>query len=276
MSEASQIITQEPAVYSRSGRVFTNSEDLARFFRKKHKDVLKAIENAHCSAIFRERNFAPTVNRRQIGSLVRSIPSVEMTKEGFYFIAMGFTGDKAAVFKEAYIARFNAMEDELRQQTIVDPVALLNDPAFLRSKLLEYSGEVIALKAEVEKKDVVIAEAAPKVEFHDTVAKSEREMNLSDVGRHIGKGPNVGIRWMAEKGLIYKRHHRDSWKPFQRYVDRGWFKTRIVTNGDFDFSQTVVTTKGLIGIAALAGKAISRIDLFNATEASGSAVARRH
>ena len=33
-----------------------------------------------------------------------------MTRDGFTFLAMGFTGPRAAVFKEAYIEAFNKME----------------------------------------------------------------------------------------------------------------------------------------------------------------------
>lgn len=40
-----------------------------------------------------------------------------MTKDGFVFLVMGFTGKKAARFKEAYIEEFNRMEAELHKQT---------------------------------------------------------------------------------------------------------------------------------------------------------------
>jgi Rha family phage regulatory protein len=33
-----------------------------------------------------------------------------MTRDGFTFLAMGFTGARAAEFKERYIAEFNRME----------------------------------------------------------------------------------------------------------------------------------------------------------------------
>ena len=36
-----------------------------------------------------------------------------MTKDGFAFLCMGFTGEKAGRFKEAYIAEFNRMSDTL-------------------------------------------------------------------------------------------------------------------------------------------------------------------
>ena len=37
-----------------------------------------------------------------------------MTKDGFSFLVMGYTGKKAAQFKEAYINAFNKMEAEIR------------------------------------------------------------------------------------------------------------------------------------------------------------------
>ncbi|WP_440867560.1 Rha family transcriptional regulator [Symbiopectobacterium purcellii] len=40
-----------------------------------------------------------------------------MTKDGFVFLIMGFTGKKAAAFKEAYIAEFNRMEAQLYAST---------------------------------------------------------------------------------------------------------------------------------------------------------------
>jgi hypothetical protein len=40
-----------------------------------------------------------------------------MTKDGFVFLVMGFTGKKAAAFKEAYIAEFNRMEAQLYAPT---------------------------------------------------------------------------------------------------------------------------------------------------------------
>ena len=37
-----------------------------------------------------------------------------MTKDGFTFLVMGFTGKKAAKFKELYIRRFNEMEQYIK------------------------------------------------------------------------------------------------------------------------------------------------------------------
>ncbi|EFZ3133883.1 Rha family transcriptional regulator, partial [Shigella sonnei] len=68
--------------------------------------------NLDCSAKFTEHNF---VSSEYTDSTGRKLPMYQITKNGFVFLVMGFTGKKAAAFKEAYIAEFDRMEAELRQ-----------------------------------------------------------------------------------------------------------------------------------------------------------------
>jgi len=57
-----------------------------------------------------------------------------MTKDGFAFLAMGFTGKKAAAFKEAYINAFNQMAEFIKSlQT-----AKLEFPAFTNAIMLAH------------------------------------------------------------------------------------------------------------------------------------------
>ena len=42
-------------------------------------------------------------------------PCVIMTRDGFVFLVMGYTGEKASRFKEEYINAFNDMEAELKR-----------------------------------------------------------------------------------------------------------------------------------------------------------------
>lgn len=92
----------------------TNSRDVAELFGRLHKDVLRSIQSLECSADFKERNFTPIEYRDGRG---RKQPSYNMTKDGFTFLAMGYTGSLAARFKEAYIARFNEMEAKVELLT---------------------------------------------------------------------------------------------------------------------------------------------------------------
>ncbi|MEB7740955.1 Rha family transcriptional regulator [Escherichia coli] len=105
-------VLSHPDVTIENGRVVTTSVAIAEFFRKMHKDVLKKIDNLECSEKFSERNFAPA---EYIDEQGKKRPMYQITKNGFVFLVMGFTGKKAAAFKEAYIAEFDRMEAELRQ-----------------------------------------------------------------------------------------------------------------------------------------------------------------
>ncbi|WP_152045474.1 Rha family transcriptional regulator [Aureimonas psammosilenae] len=104
-----------PVVRVKDGQTFANSRDVAAFFGKQHKDVLKKYDNLECSVEFAQRNFAPCEEPHPNipGRMDRSI---DMTRDGFVFIAFGFTGKRAAKFKEDYIAAFNAMEARLTRR----------------------------------------------------------------------------------------------------------------------------------------------------------------
>ncbi|EPC4382321.1 Rha family transcriptional regulator [Escherichia coli] len=101
-----------PDVTIKNGRAVTTSIAIAEFFGKRHERVLDKIRNLDCSAKFTEHNF---VSSEYTDSTGRKLPMYQITKNGFVFLVMGFTGKKAAAFKEAYIAEFDRMEAELRQ-----------------------------------------------------------------------------------------------------------------------------------------------------------------
>jgi hypothetical protein len=54
-----------------------------------------------------------------------------MTKDGFVFLAMGFTGKEAARWKESYLEAFNSMEEALRTQSVPAQAAL---PQFITTE----------------------------------------------------------------------------------------------------------------------------------------------
>lgn len=89
-----------------------DSRFVAETFEKGHREVLRSIdqilsEDSGYSAEFNRCNFAPISYTDVRGRKQRCYA---MTRDGFVILAMGFTGKKAAQFKEAYIKRFNEME----------------------------------------------------------------------------------------------------------------------------------------------------------------------
>lgn len=104
----------QPEIAIVDGQAVTSSLAVADFFSKRHDDVLKKIRILDCSPEFCARNFAETsILVRQPNGGTRKLPCYQITRDGFAFLAMGFTGKRAARFKEAYINAFNQMEQAL-------------------------------------------------------------------------------------------------------------------------------------------------------------------
>lgn len=107
----------EVVVQEHDGVFMTTSRDVAEALGKRHADVLRAIRNLDCSAEFAQRNFAVSTYESVSGKgRVVDNKMYYMTRDGFTFLAMGFTGKKAARFTEKYINAFNEMEEALRNQ----------------------------------------------------------------------------------------------------------------------------------------------------------------
>ncbi len=102
-----------------NGKIKTTSLQVAEFFEKEHKHVLRDIRELKCSDKFRVSNFGPTDFIDKNGD---KQPSFEISRDGFAILAMGYTGEKAMAFKEAYINAFNTMETALIKQRVMDAI----------------------------------------------------------------------------------------------------------------------------------------------------------
>lgn len=114
MNTAIAISSESPKVFFKDGRLVTTSQSVADYFDKQHKHILAKIDALDCSPEFTSANFSADVQTIGIGNgAERETRCFLITKDGFMFLVMGFTGKKAARLKEAYIAKFNKMESEL-------------------------------------------------------------------------------------------------------------------------------------------------------------------
>lgn len=115
-NQAAEVMEQqfENIVSVDDGKMFTTSLLVAEAFEKEHKNVLRDIENLECSPEFRRLNFEQTPYvHPQNGE---TYPAYRLTRDGFAFLAMGFTGKKAAAWKEKFLEAFNAMEAALLEE----------------------------------------------------------------------------------------------------------------------------------------------------------------
>ena len=116
---ATEIISsnEAPVVQIINDQITTTSTDLAKCFHKRHDNLLRKIESLECSADFHALNFEEMIIDVEVGKgATRQDRAYRITRDGFVFLAMGFTGTKAAQFKEAYINAFNQMEKQLNEQ----------------------------------------------------------------------------------------------------------------------------------------------------------------
>ena len=102
------------------GKSTTTSKIIAEVFGKTHRHTMRAIENLDCSDEFRKANFGLS---SYTSSQNKKHACYRITRDGFMFLAMGFTGKEAAKWKEAYIKAFNEMESHIiKTPTFMDRI----------------------------------------------------------------------------------------------------------------------------------------------------------
>lgn len=166
MMEANEIVkinNKEVHFEREDNQIFCTSLDIARVFEKRHSHILENIyeilnvtkcsepkiwsaknednENWNKFSDFIALNFE-LVSYKDQQDKIR--PCYKITKDGFSFIAMSLTGDKAKLWKIAFINAFNAMEAELR--------AIQNNS----SAILEQTKEIYNLNFNTECREVVL------------------------------------------------------------------------------------------------------------------------
>lgn len=133
----------------------TTSLKVAEIFGKMHKNVLQVIDNLDCSKEFKDANFQPCVYEAKSGFGYRKFRMYRLTRDGFVLLTMGFTGAKAAQFKQWCIAEFNRMEQyisNMRQhgepQSLIEALELAINQAREKEALGAQKG-MMASEAEV-------------------------------------------------------------------------------------------------------------------------------
>ncbi|APX72882.1 phage regulatory protein/antirepressor Ant [Companilactobacillus allii] len=209
----------------------TTSLQVAINFDKDHKHVLEVIQDKIQSA----ENPADYLKMFERGtyrdSRGRGQKMYYLTRDGFAFIAMGFTGQKADKFKLQYISAFNEMEDSLKSQ--------FNIPTTLPEAL-----RLAANQAEQ------IESMKPKAIFADAVASSDTSISIADMAKILHQnGIDIGekrfFKYLRDnRYLISGIHRSDKNRPQQRYIEQGIFEIKESSyqspNGNV---HTNITTK---------------------------------
>lgn len=234
-------MTTQPTLAVHDGTPMADSRDVAATFDKRHADVLRAYRDLQCSADFRQRNFAPFKIKDLTGE---SLSHVLITKDGFAFLVLGFTGAAAAVFKEAYIERFNAMETELRRQS--GPVVPQSLPEALRL--------AADLAEQVDRQRAEIAVLAPRSEALAVIADADGSLCVTDAAKALQMPPSELWAYLFRQQWLYRRDKDGAPIAYQSKLSAGYLEHKVVPvptgpGRTWARQQVRVTAKGLTALA---------------------------
>ncbi|MDO5706065.1 MAG: phage regulatory protein/antirepressor Ant [Paracoccus sp. (in: a-proteobacteria)] len=227
-------------IVERDGDLRVSSREVAENFGKAHKNVLQAIKNMECSEDFARLNFQPS---EYIDPTGRSLPQMLMTRDGFTFLVMGFTGKDAAAWKEKYIAAFNAMEARLRNPVV------LSGPQLMAAALIEADA---TMKAQAKQIEAMRGD----VEALDRITKADGSLCITDAAKALQVHPKDLFSYLRENGWIYKRPGAAHDLGYQAKAAAGLLEHKLTTVLRADGSEKVteqvrVTPKGLAKLAKL-------------------------
>lgn len=245
-------IEATPVVRVEKGVVHTTSKDVAAYFGKEHKNVLRDVD-----ALILHRSDlsgAMFVEVEEPHSLIpgRMDRVFVMDRDGFVLLAMGFKGKKALTLKLDYIRAFNEMEEAhyYPKAPAAEGRAIdYSDPSVIAGVLQHF-------QIESAKKDEVIAAQGERLKGLELIEGSEGSMCLTDAAKTLKQQPKQFFAFASARRWIYKRAGNANWIGYQDKIQAGLLEHRdqIYTDRfgqERVRTQCLMTAKGLVRMAEL-------------------------
>lgn len=224
-------------------KVITNPEgipvvtslNVAEVFGKLHHHVMDCIKALECSEDFISTNFRVSSYKPERAK--RSYPMYEMTRDGFTFLAMGFTGAKAAEFKEGYIKAFNQMEAHIR-----------NMPKFAVPQTMI---EAMELALTTMKENAALAQRnaimAPKAKAYDQFMDADGTLNLTHAAKSLGFTSGRALGMYLRETLCWLFLDTKTVTPKAHVIEKGYMTAKLWSLDDRQKSgvQGRITAKGM-------------------------------
>ena len=223
-----------------NGNDVTTSLLVAEVFGKEHSKVVRDIESLSCSASFNAANFGVIT---YIDSRNREQTAYEMTKDGFSFLVMGYTGAKAGEFKERFINEFNKREALLKN----DDYILMRSQQILQKRVENLQAENKRLEQQNALQEEQLRQAAPKVQYVDNVLQSVNTYTPTQIAKEVGMDAAKFHKALKERKVMF--YQSGTWMLTAKYQGKGYTKMRThqFTRNDGSIgtsSYTVFTEKG--------------------------------
>ncbi|AMR34190.1 hypothetical protein A0256_23420 [Mucilaginibacter sp. PAMC 26640] len=204
-----------------NNQTVTTSKLVAQAFDKQHYHVLRDIEALECSASFRESNFGFILSFSDLGhGRKREDKSYSITRDGFVFLAMGYTGKRAAEFKEAYIKAFNEMENTLR--------AVPENKYTIEDLIIAQAQSIKELKSEVRSLSEAVYSSPVKAQ-KSLPARTGAE-DMYTVSQYIG-GRNFSMRQHVLIGIQAKKYSLANSLTVNIHVRGNYYRSEAIEFG---------------------------------------------
>lgn len=235
------------------GKPTTTSRLIAEAFGKQHKNVIQNIDKLECSEDFSRLNFQPADYTDNQG---KKRPEYIITRDGFTFLAMGFTGTRAAKFKEEFITAFNVMEETLK---VTGPEPKSEDLLLLQAMNI-LNNRIAQKEIELTQAKETIIKQAPSVQYVKDVLQSESCFLTNTIAKELGMSAVSLNRLLKSMGVQY--YSDGHWVLYSKHQNKEYTKTRSHTHTDTDGSKrstisTVWTEKGRAFIHSLLNPPLS-------------------
>lgn len=204
----------ENLVKIENNQMVLDSREVAEMVGMRHADLMRNIDHyievISTNAKLRSLDFFVESTYKDKKGETRK--RYDLTKQGCEMVANKLTGKKGIEFTAKYVTVFNAMKKQLIESRTDS--YMIEDPVARAKKWIEEETE----RQELRKAN---KEMLPKAEFYDTVANTESLLSMGDTAKilDMGIGRNKLFKFLRNKQIL------DSYnRPYQRYVDAGYFK----------------------------------------------------
>lgn len=142
------------SILNQDGQLVVTSRQIAEDFGKRNSHVVEAIENkiesltAENSEVEISKLFIPTTYNHNGNEYKEYL----LTRDGFTFIVMGFTGAKADAWKLKYIEAFNKMEKAIKEKT--KPLSAMDQLRLQYQVIEEHEERVTKIESQLERLEV--------------------------------------------------------------------------------------------------------------------------
>ncbi|WP_339273815.1 Rha family transcriptional regulator [Paenibacillus sp. FSL W8-0426] len=250
--EMNEVTIGQQWVFIDNGRVLTDSLTVARVFDKKHDHVLRDIrqqlsklseagETEWGITNFGETPYTHPQNGQTYQKYV-------MTEDGFAIIAMSYVTPAAMKMKVRFIEQFKQMAAQLQQLSA--PSYAIDDPIARAKRWIQEREEMERIETERLLLAEKVTEQAPKVEAFDTFISADGLQTMGDVAKSLGWGRNRLYAELRDRNILMSGN-----KPYQRFVNEGYFTVKQTVKGNdevkFTLPVTMVTARGVAYIERL-------------------------